>query len=147
MERETLNLLNDVNRAIIKFRGIYSSWCSEHNISYNEMLVYYTVREYGFCTQKQICDSYILPKQTVNNTITIMRKDGILEYDAENSMGREKAFILSEEGKKSAAPFLKSLNEVEDRATEIIGKENLQSLTDLLLKYDFALNAALEETR
>ena len=147
MDKESLNLLNGINRAIIKFRGIYSKWSSEHSISYHEMLVLYTIREHGFCTQKQICDSYLLPKQTINNVISAMRKDGILEYDTVHSKGREKAFVLSEKGESYAAPFLMSLNTVENRALELLGKDKLQTLTDLLLEYDQALNCALEEAR
>ena len=45
MQLKTLKQLNDVNRAIIKFRGIYSAWSAEHNISYHEMLIFYTIRE------------------------------------------------------------------------------------------------------
>ena len=52
MEKESLNLLNGINGAIIKFRGICSLWSNEHDISYHEMLVLYTIREHGFCTQK-----------------------------------------------------------------------------------------------
>lgn len=147
MERESLNLLNGLNRAIIKFRGIYSQWSSEHSISYHEMLVLYTIREHGYCTQKQICEQYILPKQTINNVIVAMRKAGILILDDSHSKGKEKAFILSRQGETYAAPFLKSLDTVEDHALEQLGKEKLQTLTDLLLEYDIALNAAMEEAR
>lgn len=52
MEKQTLHLLNEVNRAIIQFRGIYSAWSSIHHISYHEMLVLYTIREKGSCNQK-----------------------------------------------------------------------------------------------
>lgn len=147
MERESLNLLNGLNRAIIKFRGLYSQWSSEHSISYHEMLVLYTIREHGYCSQKQICERYILPKQTINNVIAAMRKKGILQSDEYHSKGREKSFVLSEYGKVYAAPFLKSLDTVENRALEQLGKEKLQTLTDLLLEYDLALNAAMEESR
>lgn len=61
MNKESLKVVNDINRAIIKARGIYSEWSARHGISYHEMLVLYTIREFGFCTQKQICDSYLLP--------------------------------------------------------------------------------------
>lgn len=147
MEKEKLNLLSGVNQAIIKFRGIYSMWSSTHNISYHEMLVLYTIRENGFCTQKQICDSYFLPKQTINNVITSLKKEGILLHDEGYSKGREKAFILSDKGKDYAAPFLESLDTVENRALELLGKGKLQTLTNLLLEYDQALNLALEESR
>ncbi len=140
-------MLDDVNRAIIKFRGIYSEWSSRHSISYNEMLVLYTIREKGFCTQKQVCDNYLLPKQTMNNVIAGLRKDGILEYDGARSKGREKAFILTSKGNEYAAPFLESLDTVESRALELLGEDKLQALTGLLLEYDQALHQALEESR
>jgi len=147
MRKETLNLLNNINNAIIKFRGIYSSWSYVHGISYNEMLVLYTIREKGFCTQKQICDNYLLPRQTMNNVIIRLRKRGILQYSGEYSQGREKAFVLSEKGHEYAAPFLKSLDIVETRAVELLGADKIETLTALLLEYDEALICALEEKR
>lgn len=147
MKQEDLTLLNDINRAIIKFRGIYSAWSEEHGISYHEMLVLYTIREFGYCTQKQICESYLLPKQTIHNIITALRQKDILEQNTDFSKGREKAFVLTEKGNEYAMPFLQSLDTVENRALELLGKKKLQDLTNLLLEYDRVLNAALEETR
>lgn len=147
MKQEDLTLLNDINRAIIKFRGIYSAWSEEHGISYHEMLVLYTIREFGYCTQKQICESYLLPKQTIHNIITALRQKGILEQNTDFSKGREKAFVLTEKGNEYAMPFLQSLDTVENRALELLGKKKLQDLTNLLLEYDRVLNTALEETR
>lgn len=147
MKSETLKLLNDVNSAIIKFRGIYSAWSYEHGISYNEMLVLYTIREQGYCTQKQICESYLLPRQTMNHVFTVLRNQGILQYSKDCSVGREKAYILSEQGKEYATPFLDSLDMVESRAIALLGEERLEQLTELLLQYDGALTKALEEKR
>lgn len=144
MNNESLNLINDINRAIIKFRGIYSAWSADHGISYHEMLVIYTIREYGFCTQKQICDSYLLPRQTMNNVITGMRKNDLLEYSGEHSIGREKAFVFSEKGKEYAAPLLASLDAVESSALEQLGSEKLSMLTQLLLEYSKALYTDVE---
>lgn len=147
MGRESLRLINDVNKAIIQCRGVYSAWSRTHGVSYHEMLVLYTIREYGYCTQKLICDSYILPKQTIHNTISAMRENGTLVYDAEKSKGREKAFVLSEKGGAYAAELLRSLDVIEDRALAALGKEKLRTLTDLLFDFDSALNTALEEIR
>lgn len=147
MRSETLKLLSDVNSAIIKFRGIYSAWSYEHGISYNEMLVLYTIREQGFCTQKQICDSYLLPRQTMNHVFTVLRNQGILQYSKEHSVAREKAYILSEQGKEYAAPFLESLDAVESEAVALLGEERLEQLTELLMQYGEALTKVLEEQR
>ena len=74
---KTRQWLDTINRAIVQFRGIYSAWSASHGISYNEMLVLYTIRDQGYCTQKQICDSYLLPRQTINHVIAAMRQAGI----------------------------------------------------------------------
>lgn len=147
MEKNKQKLFDNVNRAIIKFRAIYFEWSRRHNISYHEMLVLYTIRENGYCTQKQICDNYLLPKQTIHNIISNMRENGILIYDESLSVSREKVFVLSEKGREYAAPFLESLDLVESGAMEILGQEKLNKLIGLLLEYDMALNKALNESR
>lgn len=145
MQNEALKLLGDINHAIIKYRGIYSAWSKKHGISYNEMLVLYTIRDNGFCTQKQICDSYLLPRQTINNVIRDMRERGLLAISSENCAGREKAFVLTEQGRAYAAPLLDSLNKIERQAIELIGYENIRSMAEAVLSYDDALSKAMEE--
>ena len=98
MDQPAKELWDQINRAIIKYRGVYAAWSKKHAISYNEMLVFYTIRDSGFCTQKQICDSYLLPRQTMNHVFAKLCADGIIEVSAVYSAGREKAFVLTERG-------------------------------------------------
>lgn len=147
MKNQALDLLSDINRAIIKFRGIYSAWSKKHGISYNELLVLYTIRDNGFCTQKQICDSYLLPRQTMNHVIADMRKRGLIEISPENCAGHEKAFVLSEEGEIYAAPLLDSLNRIETQAIELIGYEKMCEMAEAVMTFDNALNKAMEENQ
>ena len=143
MDQESLKLLSDVNRAIIQFRGLYAAWSKEHGISYHELLVLYTIRDQGFCTQKQICDSYLLPRQTMNHVFLDLRKRGLLELSAEYCTGREKAFVLSPQGAQYAQPLLDALNQVELQTLETFGKKNIQSMVDKVLTYDQALETAM----
>lgn len=145
MNKQTHELLDNVNRAVIKVRGVYSSWSKKHGIGYNEMLVLYTLRDNGFCSQKMICDSYLLPKQTVNNVIMGMAKDGRLIASPENDSGREKAYVLSEKGREYAKPLLASLNRLEEKAVRTMDRERIRLMTELLLEYNGVLNAALAE--
>ncbi len=145
MQNEALKLLGDINHAVIKFRGVYSAWSKKHGISYNEMLVLYTIRDNGFCTQKQICDSYLLPRQTMNNVISDMRERGLLTISPEKCIGREKAFVLTEEGEVYAAPLLDSLSKIETQAIELIGYETIRSMAEAVMTFDNALNKAMEE--
>lgn len=143
MDREALALINGVNRAIIQIRGIYSLWSGAHALTYHQLLVLYAIREHGFCTQKQLCDSYLLPKQTMHNVIAALRSDGLLRYDPVHSGGREKAFVLSPEGERRAAPLYAALDGAESRAVDLLGRERLRTLTQLLLDYSQALEQAL----
>ena len=147
MDQKTKALWDQISRAIIKYRGIYAAWSKKHEISYNEMLVFYTIRDEGFCTQKQICDSYLLPRQTINYVFAKLYADGIIEVSAGHSIGREKAFILTEQGRAYAAPLIESLNRMEEKAVALMGNEQLRAMNKLVQTFDFALNAALEEER
>ena len=146
MDQQTKELWDHINRAIIKFRGIYAAWSKKHEISYNEMLVFYTIRDNGFCTQKQICDSYLLPRQTMNHVFAKLCADGIIEVSPEHSIGREKAFVLTGKGWTYAGPLIHSLNRIEEKAIELMGKERIQAMTELVQEFDYALNTALEES-
>lgn len=143
MDQESLILLSEINRAIIQFRGLYAAWSKEHGISYHELLVLYTIREQGFCTQKQICDNYLLPRQTMNHVFLDLRKQGLLELSPEHCTGREKAFVLSDQGKQYAQPLLNALNQVELQTLETFGQENIRSMVKAVISYDQALENAM----
>ena len=131
MDHEIQKLHDQVNQAIIRCRRVYSVWAKKNKVSYNRMLVLYTIREYGSCTQKQVCDSYMLPRQTVNHVITEMRKEGILAVSEEMSRGKER--------------LLHSLSLMEERAAAQLGAERIRMMTELFMEYDRVLEDALEE--
>ena len=128
MEYKIQKLYDQVNQAIIRCRGVYSMWAKNNNVSYNRMLVLYTIREFGFCTQKQICDSYLLPRQTVNHVISEMKKDGILVTAPEKSTGKEKALVLTPEGERYSEKLLYSLSRMEERAAKRLGEEGFGAI-------------------
>lgn len=145
MNKNTLQSLNNLNRAIIHWRGIYSEWSKKHNISYNEMLVLYTIREFGFCTQKLVCDSYLLPRQTINNVISKMHSENLIVPSPSYNNGREKAFVLTDIGNAYFEKFMSSLNDVEENAFFLIGEEKMQLMTELILEYNNALQKTLAD--
>lgn len=144
MDQDSLKLLADINCAVIKFRGLYALWAKKHGISYHELLVLYTIREQGICTQKQICDSYLLPRQTINHVILDMRKRGLLTLSPEHCVGREKAFILSETGREYAADLLEALNRMEMEAIEEFGREKIRAMVETVFSYDRTLQRSME---
>lgn len=145
MDSQNRKLRNSVNHAIIKCRGVYSQWAKRTGVNYNRMLVFYTIRDYGYCTQKQMCDQYLLPRQTMNNIVSALCREGLLTEDPSRRRGREKSYVLTAAGAEYSARHLASLNAVEDRAAQIFGRDRIRTMAGLVMEYDSALSAALEE--
>ena len=109
------------------------------------MLVFYTIRDCGYCTQKQMCDQYLLPRQTMNNIVAALCQEGLLVEDPARRQGREKAYVLTAAGEVYSTKHLASLNKVEARAAELFGPERIAAIADLVLEYDRALETVLGE--
>lgn len=145
MSSRAQKLHSEINQAISRCRGVYSLWSKEHAVNYNTMLVFYTIQEQGFCTQKQLCNHYLLPPQTINHVIAGLRDRGLLCLSPEHSQGKEKAFILTKEGSVYSRELLTSLNKVEEQTMKIMGEEKLTALNQLLLEYAQTMHASLHD--
>lgn len=143
MEQNTQKLLGSVNTAIIKIRGAYAAWAREHRVNYHETLIFYSLRDHDTCTQKQICDSYLLPKQTVNNIITSLKKSGYLCLVPDEQGGHGKLLKLTESGKKYAESIMDPLLLVEEEAVKLMGEENLRAMTEMALRYGSILEESM----
>ena len=146
MNLQAMAALAAANQAIIQYRGIYARWTALHRINYHEMLVLYTIRDSGFCTQKQISEDFHLPPQTVHNVISRMRREGILQVSPELQRGREKALILTEKGREYARPMLEEITAFEDTAIANLGLNQLLAMTQLVEQFNQALQRAMANT-
>ena len=70
MTDEALLILQEINQTISKLRGIYDIWGRDNGLGYHELLVLYQLREKGSCSQEELCDTYLLPMQPVDNIVS-----------------------------------------------------------------------------
>ena len=98
MNEEIRLLMSNVNTSIIQIRAAYAMWAKVHGLNYHEVLIFYAMRDNEECTQKKIADSYRLPKQTVNNIITSLKKNGYLTLIPGRKNAKEKILALTESG-------------------------------------------------
>ncbi|MBP1553506.1 MAG: winged helix-turn-helix transcriptional regulator [Oscillospiraceae bacterium] len=143
MDKRTETILNSIDCAVYQYRGVYADWSRRYGIGYNEMLVLYTIREYGYCTQKQVCDRYLVPRQTINNVISRLIAEGLLIHKTSHNTGREKIFVLTEKGTSYFSEFMTSMNTVEEQAVALMGNENMQLMTQLLMQYNLLLKKSI----
>lgn len=130
--REQIKL---VNIALSSTLDLYRVWAKEHHLSYNALVILYTLNDYGMCTQKQICEWWALPKQTVHGILLEFEKKGILTITANAENKRERLVSLTGAGREFTASILEPLHKMEERAMEKMGGEQRNQLIACNTKY------------
>jgi len=99
--------------------SLYDFWAASKNINYYLLFVLYALDGQKAMTQKKICNSTGLTKQTVNNVIRSLKKEGYVILSPGTGDKREKQVSLTEEGASYARELLAPLKELERRSIKI----------------------------
>lgn len=146
MDQDTRALMCGVNTAIIKIRGAYAAWAKAHGVNYHKTLILYSMRDNEECTQKQISENYRLPKQTVNNIVTELRREGMITLVPAKDGGREKVLCLTEQGEIYAAGIMEPLLRFEEEAARRMGIRGITQMTELAMEFGQILEDAIADT-
>ena len=123
---------------------LYRIWAKKHQLNYNALVVLYTLNDYKRCTQKQICDWWALPKQTVHGILLDFEKKGYIEVTANEENKRERLIEFTESGKIYASSVLEKLYQMEENAMYKIGEEKRKQLIESNTKYYELLKEEIE---
>ena len=135
MEKDVKYSLIDFNIYINQIRGSWVQLAKKFDINYHEMLLLYHLYTNGSCTQKLICEYYLLPKQTVNNIVMEMKERQFIEMGFAENNRKEKVLVLTAAGEEYISQLVSSMNRVEEDMAEKMGEENLSALANLLVDY------------
>lgn len=130
--REQIKL---VNIAISNTLDLYRLWAKKKNINYNALLILYTLNDYKVCTQKQICDWWALPKQTVHGILIDFEKKGYITITANEDNKRERLIAFTDSGINYASSILDKLLVMEENAMINLGEEKRKQLIESNTKY------------
>lgn len=122
--------IKQVNTALSQTLDLYRLWAKKCNINYNALLVLYTLSDYGVCTQKQICEWWALPKQTVHGILLDFEKKGYLKTVTNVENKRERLISFTTEGLNFSQSVLSKLHKMEERTMQQLGEERSQQLID-----------------
>lgn len=139
--REQIKL---VNIALSGTLDLYRVWAKKHHLNYNTLVILYTLYDYKTCTQKQICDWWALPKQTVHGILLDFKKKGYITIAANAKNKRERLITFTEAGSTFAASILEQLHQMEDRAMDKMGLEQRNQLIACNTKYYELLKEEIE---
>ena len=103
-------------------------------VNYNHFAVLYTLmsEKNHQCTQKFICDEWLIPKQTVFNICKDYKEKGWIEFFESPTDKREKIMQLTDAGKAHAEPIWQASNEFSQAVFHQFGKKKTEQLFALL---------------
>lgn len=139
--REQIKL---VNIALSGTLDLYRIWAKKHQLNYNALVILYTLNDYKECTQKQICDWWALPKQTVHGILLDFEKKGYITITANTENKRERLISFTKNGEIFASSILDKLHKMEENAMNKLGEEKRMQLIESNTKYYELLKEEVE---
>lgn len=114
---------------------IYEDYARKVGISYNSLYILNAIQQIENCTQKQICEKTLLPKQTVNNVVTAFYKSGYIELREFPENRRIKTIHLTEKGAQYADTLIPHIHQADKLAMESLTEEQQDMLLHLMDRY------------
>lgn len=114
---------------------IYEDYARKPGVSYNSLYILSAISQTENCTQKQICEKTLLPKQTVNNVVTAYYKRGYVDLYELPENRRIKVIRLTENGRQYADELLPRIHQSNIKAMEILSQDEQEALINLTNKY------------
>ena len=139
--REQIKL---VNIALSGTLDLYRICAKKHQLNYNALVILYTLNDYKKCTQKQICEWWALPKQTVHGILLDFEKKGYITITASTKNKRERLIAFTENGEIFASSILNRLYQMEENAMHKLGEEKRKQLIESNTKYYELLKEEIE---
>ena len=117
----------------------YENWSKAHGLSLNTLLVLYSIydqdQDGAPCTQKMICQKWVLAKQTVNTVLKDLEKNGYCTLTPIRTDKRNKMICLTETGKEFVHSTISELRQLELYVIEEMGEERMRNMTEGLATF------------
>lgn len=145
MLKDTRKYACDIYSTWAQGTYLYVKWAEENKVNYYELLILYALETYEVMTQKAMGDLYGLPKQTVNNVIRELKKEGRVILKPGEKDKREKQVSLTDSGGEYAKNLLSPLYRIEERVCDKIGRERLVQMTETSELYNLLFDQQLKK--
>lgn len=116
---------------LYKWNYSYETYAKSAGLSYTSLSIMSKIYEKGICTQKELAESCLLPKQTVNAVITSFLKKGWVRLEELPEDRRTKTVMFTEAGKEKAAGVMAKVIKIEHEAMSRLTEQQRESLLAL----------------
>lgn len=123
----------------------YEAYAKSMGLSNTALDVLTTIYENPNFTQKEIADTCLLPKQTVNAVVTAFLKDGWVTLEELPSDRRNKTVNLTAEGMTKAREIMDKIHSCEITAMSQLSEDERETLLKLTKTYIHKCSQAMAE--
>jgi len=146
MKNELLKELNHFYYFWRECDELYEAWSKKYNLTFNKVMIISSLYEDELCTQKNICEKWLIPKQTVNTFLKELESKKYIEFSSSKDDKRNKEIKLTSLGKEYVDGIITNLKEVEISTLKEMGIDKIKELTSSFEIYNsiFKKEASLE---
>ena len=139
MNHPYFHLLLEYNTIFKENDDLYRRMANQFGLSDSAFWILYCLRESTTpITQKQLCESNYVSKQTINSALKSMERNGFITL-ATGKDRRRKFLVLTETGQKLASQTVDRVMDQERLAIASMGQESMGQLLSLFRLYTDAL--------
>lgn len=137
-------IIYEFDRLYYRVMGLYVRFENTHNINKPLCKVLHALLISEIHTQKDIMQSYEMPKQTINNVILSLQKQGLVTIDCSPSDKREKIINLTPQGQIYAQNYIAKYVDFEKKIYQKLGTQKLKRLIEIYSEFENAFSEALD---
>ena len=105
--------------------GFYAEYAKKFDVKENLLWILYALNDGKQHSQKEICDSWDLPRSTVNTIMKELENGGYVSLSQIKGEKRELSVSLTDNGQKYAEELLAELYEIEKRVYTLFAESDL----------------------
>jgi DNA-binding MarR family transcriptional regulator len=136
--------LGAIASSISRISGLYQQLAQKNGVPYGIAQVLYILYFKDAVTQKQICESCEIPKQTVNNAIRFFKKENYITLDADGTDKRQKLIKLTSAGKEYTQKTLEPYFRLNEKVFDRLGFKLIHQLVEGLTALGDAIELEME---
>lgn len=125
------------NALWIETNQLYEAWARQQGVSLYELLVILSIVETdGTALQKDICQRFAIPKQTISAIIKTLTNKGWLELKVLEQDRRSRRLCLTSEGSARAEQIAQAIQEHEAQVWLRLGLDRAEQLIEHTALYN-----------
>lgn len=122
----------EFGKILYKIDGLYAEYARSSGVKENLLWILYALNDGKLHSQKEICETWDLPRSTVNTIMKELESDGYVELTQIKGEKRELHVILAKKGLDYASNLLSGLYEIERKTyAELPSDDVLNTMRDI----------------